>query len=366
MANSSAVGGAFLFYNVEYNKLKQSKKNPRLALARSILGLAQCDFDTVGSISPVIDAEIVAMNYTILTRLGFRGNFSVRINDRRLLNAMVKSLGVKGQEQVLAVFRGWDKLEKADRQSVREELKEVGIEKNLIQKFDSVTEKLLSLAGQKADTVLSGIGKVLPTKEVGDAIANIEQIVGFIASMAIPEEAYRIWPLLARGLDYYTGPIFETVVETAGIGSVTGGGRFDNLIAQMGGPDMPASGSSFGLERVMGVMEQLGLKPKSSQATVVFVTLFDLRNRELCKASFEVATALRLKDYPVEVYTGEVEKLSRQLEIADKKNIPFAVILGPDELRQNSVAIKDLRQGKGSKQVTVSVNQVVSQIETMF
>ena len=355
----------------------------------------QCDFDTVGSISPVIDAEIVAMNYTVLTRLGFKGNFIVKVNDRRLLNSLANALGFINPDETMALFRAWDKQEKFTLDQIRSEfaydLAKINLrrrrEEGEDKEFDhavSLARKRLSVAFEPATALLSevpddtakglrAISKYFAkSPDVLNALGELGRLLDYIAAMGVPTKYYQFWPLLARGLDYYTGPIFETIVESSGIGSITGGGRFDNLIAQMGGPDMAASGSSFGLERVMEVMEQLSLKPKSTQPTQVFITLFDLNDPKLCQASFELAGRLRLAGLNVEVYTGEGQKLAKQLDIANRKCIPLVTILGTNELNDKMVTIKDLRRqktGKGmstSNQILVPLSKAVEQVHALL
>ncbi len=348
-----AIGPVFRHESVQAGRLRQ---------------FTQCDFDTVGSKSSVIDAEIVAMNYSVLTKLGFKNNFIIRINDRRLLNAMASSMGFSDQKSVLSLFRGWDKLEKIDRKTVEDELAADEISPELVERFREVTDVLLGISGSSADKVSAGIRKAFNSDEVEKALNELERIVGFVSAMGVPENNFRLWPLLARGLDYYTGPIFETVVETAGIGSITGGGRFDNLIQQMGGPDMPASGSSFGLERLMSVMEQVGLKPTSSQTTQVFITLFDQKDMTLCQKSFETAAILRDAGIAVEVFTGEGGKFGKQLDIANRKSIPLVLIVGPDESKAGTVAIKDLRSTKRivGGQISVPLKEIAKQINLLL
>ncbi len=338
----------------------------------------QCDFDTVGSSSPIIDAEIVAMNYNVLRDLGFNGGYAVMINDRRLLNAMVKRMNVTDEQEILAIFRAWDKLEKVTPQQafdglvdefVKMEQKRIGREfekgeeivaarvatSRLNTIYAAPTEMLYSLKGLPADSVLSQIVKSFPSFEVSEAVKNLSSIVSYITAMGVPDDFYKVDPLLARGLDYYTGPIFETYVTVKGIGSITGGGRFDQLIEKMGGPTLAASGSSFGLERVIGVMAELGLRPDSSQTTQVFMPVFDLSNLTLMEAVFKTAHNLRLTGVNVEVYTGDTRQMRKQLDVANRKGIPLAVIIGSDELNKGEATLKNMTSGS---QESVLLNQV--------
>ena len=301
----------------------------------------QCDFDTAGTDSPVVDAEIVAMFSAVLNRLGFPSVWEIQINDRRLLNAMVQPIGCK-PNQAIEIFRAWDKLDKASLAQITGELLDKGIDGDQVVRFESLTKCLLDLP---ADQVLDGVEAIFGDI-VKDPIAQLRELKSFILAMGVDSKSFRFVPTLARGLDYYTGPIFEVVVNQKGIGSIAGGGRYDNLVAALGGPELPASGASFGLERLMSVMEDLGLKPESTQTTDVFVTLWDITNPELTKASFGIANNLRLDGYRVEVYTGDArKKLAKQLDICRRKLIPKVIIIGPDEMRQGVVTIKDMTTG---------------------
>lgn len=316
----------------------------------------QCDFDTAGTGSPVVDAEIAAMFSAVLNRLGFPSVWEIQINDRRLLNAMVQPIDCK-PNQAIEIFRAWDKLEKASLADITKELFDKGFDGDQVTRFENITRRLLDLPTDKA---LDGM-KAIFGAVVNDSIAQLRELNSFILAMGVDSKSFRFVPTLARGLDYYTGPIFEVVVNQKGIGSIAGGGRYDNLVAALGGPELPASGASFGLERLMSVMEDLGLKPESTQTTDVFVTLWDITNPELTRASFEVANNLRLDGYRVEVYTGDAgKKLAKQLDICRRKLIPKVIIIGPDEMRQGVVIIKDMTTGG---QQIVNRSEVSSYLE---
>ena len=254
---------------------------------------------------------------------------------------MVQPIGCK-PNQAIEIFRAWDKLDKASLAQITGELLDKGIDGDQVVRFESLTKCLLDLP---ADQVLDGVEAIFGDI-VKDPIAQLRELKSFILAMGVDSKSFRFVPTLARGLDYYTGPIFEVVVNQKGIGSIAGGGRYDNLVAALGGPELPASGASFGLERLMSVMEDLGLKPESTQTTDVFVTLWDITNPELTKASFGIANNLRLDGYRVEVYTGDArKKLAKQLDICRRKLIPKVIIIGPDEMRQGVVTIKDMTTG---------------------
>ncbi len=326
----------------------------------------QCDFDTVGSRNPGVDAEIVAINYAVLTALGFTNQFVIQINDRKLLNAMVREMGFTTPEQASIIMTAWDKLDKVSPQEVFDaylsrQIERLGLTlEELREKYIETTEFLFSLQGKNTDEVLQALSNRFTSADAKDAISDLKNLLQMIDSMEIPKQSYRINPLLARGLSYYTGPIFETIITEGGIGSITGGGRFDNLIEAMGGPDIPASGSSFGLERLLVVMEELGLKKEIKPKTHVFVTVFDAQNEEIVLTNFKVAAELRKAGISTEIYSGDPMKLGKQLAIASDKRIPFVIIVGPDELAKSEVKIRDLQSGE---ETLVSVSEVASAIK---
>jgi histidyl-tRNA synthetase len=316
----------------------------------------QSDFDTVGSSSLLVDAEIPAINYTVLTRLGFpSGSFQIQVNDRRLLNALA-GIAKANPVETIEIFRAWDKLEKVGRQAVREELTSKGVSKTVIERFERLTDVLLSLSQISNTRAFDELQNRLPDDALDAALKDVADLFSYVSAMGVPEWAYRFNPLLARGLDYYTGPIFETFAGD--LGSITGGGRFDKLVAAMGGPDLPASGSSFGLERVLGVMENLGLKPSVLESADVFVTIFNAADAQLVQASFKAASQARLTGKRVEVYTGDQIKLGKQLDIAFRKSIPIVLIIGPDELRAGTVSVKLMNAEKGKNQMTVPMREL--------
>lgn len=313
----------------------------------------QCDFDTVGSNSLIVDAEIMAINYQILTRLGFpKDSFILQYNDRRLLNVMTNAIGCN-ETNAVEILRAWDKLEKVGLQATVAELKEKGVSLAVIANYQALTSELLN-SNDKFEYLRSILGS-----DGTDALTYVTNLYYYALSLGVPEQNIAFNPLLARGLDYYTGPIFETVIETSGIGSISGGGRFDNLIEVMGGPDLPASGSSFGLERVISVMDQLGIQFPVQKSAPVFVTIFDQTNLEIVQYSFQVASKLRLDGIATEVYTGNNSKLGKQIEIGSKKESKIVIILGDNELSKREVTFKVLSTGK---QYTVPFNELSQKI----
>lgn len=154
-------------------------------------------------------------------------------------------------------------------------------------------------------------------------------------------------PRLARGLDYYTGPVFESSVDQPKIGSIAGGGRYDKLLKILGGPNLPATGTTIGLDRVADVIEELGLWPDISKTlTKILVSIF---SKKLLVQSIKVASSLREKGINTELYPNEEAKLEKQLKYADKKNIPYVVIIGPEEAKNDTLILKNMTTGEQEK-----------------
>lgn len=284
----------------------------------------QCDIDTFGSKSPMADAEILAVTYSCLKALGFN-KFVIRINSRQVLFDILDKAGISDKEKQLSALRIIDKLDKISEDEVKKELVEKG--------FEPTT----------ADQFLESIKKAKPDD-------NLKELMGYLKLLGVGEEFYRFDPTLVRGLDYYTGVIFETKVEEPKIGSITGGGRYDNLVESLGGPDMPATGSSFGLDRICDCIKELNLWPDLKPTeTKVLVSVF---SPDLLEISIKTTKILRDQEINAELYLNYEAKLDKQLQYADQKGIPYVVIIGPDEVKKNSVVVKNLKT-REQKEVTL-------------
>ena len=294
----------------------------------------QCDADTVGSESMLADAENVNLIYQALTRLGFT-QFEVNINDRKLITGIGQFAGVPA-EQLGGLYRSIDKLDKIGLDGVRAELAENQIP-------EPVIEKLLTLLEVKGDaeTILNALREQLGGFETArEGISELEELIGYLTTLDVPEEFYKINVAMVRGLEYYTGPIYETVVEEPKIGSITGGGRYDELIGSFSKQGHPATGTSFGIERIIDVMEEFDMFPSTVGKTVteVLVTVFDA---DLASESLKVATLLRQSGIRTEVYSRPT-RIGTQMKYADTKGIPYAVILGSEEVEAGTVVVRNL------------------------
>ena len=311
----------------------------------------QCDADTVGSDSMLADAENVNLIYQVLSRLGFK-QFEININDRKLITGIGQYAGVPS-EQLGGLYRSIDKLDKIGLDGVTAELRENEIP-------DDVIEKLITLLQVEGDaaTVLNEMKQQLgDLNTVCEGIADLEELIHYLTTLGVPEECYRVNVAMVRGLEYYTGPIYETVVEKPKIGSITGGGRYDELIGSFSKQSYPATGTSFGIERIIDVMEEFDMFPSTVGKTVtqVLMTVFD---DDLMEESLKLATMLRQGGIRTEVYFRP-GKISTQMKYADTKGIPYAVILGSDELTSGTAAVRDLAT---REQENVPLDKIVEHI----
>lgn len=310
----------------------------------------QCDIDIVGSTSMLADAEIISALYNVLIALKFK-KFTIRINSRKILSGITEISGASLEKEA-EVARSIDKFDKIGLKGVREELITRGIKSCGADKILQV----LGIEGSNKDR-LRKLTDLLKTSKTGLAgIKEIEDLLNYLKMLEVPEQQILFDLYLARGLDYYTGPIYETVVDEPRIGSITGGGRYDNLIGLFSGQNQPATGSSIGLERIITVMDELKMFPEDLKTSVeVLITVFDA---SCLPYSIKIANLLRQENINCDLYSGE-SKLRGQFGLANDRNIPIAVVAGPDEIKINNVNIKNMRTGK---QVNVPLENMVNEI----
>lgn len=296
----------------------------------------QCDADIVGVDSVVADAEILTMVNEILTQLDI-GKFVIRVNHRKILSGITEFVGLSADKEV-DLCRAIDKLDKIGLDGVKKELGENGFTDTIIDKIFEV----LSVKGNPLE-LLTNLKELLKSSEKGmQGIEEMSNILEYLKIFEVPDENIKLDLNLARGLDYYTGAIYESSsLELPHIGSLTGGGRYDKLIGSIGGKDVPAVGSTIGLDRIATVINQLGKTDGRDSLTEVLVTVF---NEDMLKESLNITSVLRQSNIKAEV-VYEFTKLKKQFSYADKKKIPFAVVIGPDEAEQKKATVKNLSEG---------------------
>jgi histidyl-tRNA synthetase len=215
---------------------------------------------------------------------------------------------------------------------------------------------MVLLEGSPGD-VLEELSEWLAGDErAGEALANLRDVTHYLRELGVAEGSYSIAPRLARGLSYYTGVVFEAVLESPPMGSLLGGGRYDELIGAFAGRSLATVGASFGIERLHDVMTELGMGPGTRTVSDVFVTLFDA---EHAADSLRLARELRLAGFNVETALDPTEKLGKQLKYADRRGFPFALVVGPDEHARGEVVVRDLRSGEQHSVARAAVASVI-------
>jgi histidyl-tRNA synthetase len=293
----------------------------------------QCDADIVGSNSLLNEAELASMYAAVFKKLGIE--VEIRVNSRKILAALAEACG--GSGKMMDITIAIDKLDKMGMEKVKEELAEKGL---LPEQIDTI-EKYLQIGGDQSEK-LTSLKSLVGQSETGQkGIAEIEFLLGFLPA-SINQQLLPDFTL-ARGLNYYTGIIFEVKAKGVRIGSIGGGGRYDDLTGLFGVPNVPGVGISFGVDRIYDVMEELNLFPAEvhSGTDVLFFNLGESESR----IAFMLMQELREKNVAAEIY-HENAKFDKQFKYAQKKGIKYAVILGSKEMQEGSCIIKDLEKGQ--------------------
>lgn len=292
----------------------------------------QCDADVVGSSSLINEVELCGIYHRSFVQLGLH-NYELKINNRKILAALAEIAG--GAEKMMDITIAIDKLDKIGIEKVKEELENRGLSKIDI---DTI-EKYLAIDGSNENKIIA-IEKLFSDSETGKT--GIEELKYVIANAGDINLSVDL--TLARGLNYYTGIIFEAKAPAeVKMGSIGGGGRYDNLTGLFGVPNIAGVGVSFGIDRIYDVMEELNLFPESI-ATTTKAIFFNLGDSE-AGIALQLMNTLRDKKIACELYPEKV-KIDKQFKYADKKNIPFAIIIGSKEMENKTCMVKDLKKGE--------------------
>lgn len=294
----------------------------------------QCDADVVGSNSLLNEVELALIYHTVFTRLRLTG-FELRVNHRKILAALAAICG--GTDKMTDITIAIDKLDKIGLDKVKDELAQRGLTNEQL----STIEKYLSVTGSNKE-ILEGLESLIGNTETGKK--GIEELQFLFTQLSTHNVDLIIDPTLARGLNYYTGTIFEAKAPpSVKIGSIGGGGRYDDLTGLFGVPNIPGVGISFGVDRIYDVMEELQLFPPDVHIGTQ-VLFFNLGEKE-SRYSFALMQQLRDKGIRCELY-HENSKFDKQFKYAEKKNIPYAIINGEAEMMENKCKIKRLATGE--------------------
>ena len=320
----------------------------------------QCDADTVGTASMAADAEICAMLTDTLEEVGIpRGDYIIRVNNRKVLNGVLETMGLSDEAQRADVLRTIDKFDKVGADGVRELLGKgrldasgayidgVGLSSD---QADPVIAFLTSKSDDVAET-FSNLRAAVGASDIGiQGIAELEQIADLLAAQGYGPDRIVIDPSVVRGLGYYTGPVYEAeltfdILDEKGrkrqFGSVAGGGRYDDLVKRFTGQEVPATGVSIGVDRLLAALHAKGRLSAETDGPVV-VTVMD---RERMADYQAMVAELRQAGIRAEVYLGNPKNFGNQLKYADKRNSPIAIIEGGDEKDKGIIQIKDLILG---------------------
>ena len=292
----------------------------------------QCDADVVGSNALLNEIELAAIYAEVFGKLGI--SVTIKINNRKILAALAEICG--GADKMVDITIAIDKLDKIGLEKVKEELSQRGLSADQI----SIIEKYLSISGDNA-TKLAQIKELIGNNETGKK--GIEELEYIATQLTTDDSRLTLDFTLARGLNYYTGTIFEVAANNVQMGSIGGGGRYDDLTGLFGVPNIPGVGISFGVDRIYDVMEELKLFPETLQVSTQ-VLFFNLGEAE-SRAAFMLVQQLRGNNIRCELYP-DTAKFDKQFKYAEKKNIPYTVIIGSKELTDNTCTIKKLATGE--------------------
>jgi len=305
----------------------------------------QCDADVVGSHSLLNEVELASIYHEVFTKLGLTG-YELRINSRKVLAALAETCG--GADKMTDITVAIDKLDKIGIDKVKEELTSRGLSNDQV----TIIEKYLNISGTNEE-ILSSLAALIGHSADGEK--GISELNYLNSQLAAHSSQLKIDPTLARGLNYYTGIIFEAKAPAAvKMGSIGGGGRYDDLTGLFGVPNIPGVGISFGVDRIYDVLEELQLFPAEVHVGTQ-VLFFNLGETESKKA-FELLQQLRQKGIRGELF-HEQAKFDKQFKYAEKKNIPFIVVLGEKELASSTCNLKELATGK---QQTISFTDLLT------
>ncbi len=299
----------------------------------------QCDADVVGTDSLLCEAEIIAMINEVFHQLGI-DDYSILINHRQILKAMSEAIGTPGQESALAV--SLDKISKIGWEQVAEDLQSKGFDPTATDLLEPMTQWQCSVEQwpELQQTMQQQLGDSSAAKK---GLDDLDETFAMLSDMGYQNPHIRIDATLARGLSYYTGTIFEVVVNNVQIGSVSGGGRYDDLTGVFGMPGISGVGISFGVDRLYDVMEELKLFPEEQ---LQFTKVLIIPMGSECKpVGLQLLSKLRGLQIATELYPDQV-KFKKSMGYANKKGIPLVVLIGSDELASGSFTLKNMSSGK--------------------
>ena len=338
---------AFPFRRYQIGKVYRGEK-PQKGRYREFY---QCDIDIIGDekLDIIFDAEMPSVIYSTFNMLGF-SDFTIHINNRKILNGLFEELNLK--EKVTNILRIIDKIEKIGEEAVKVELKKIDIKEEKIEKIID----FINIDGSNNEKLEKLINLNINNETFLSGIKEIKEVMEYTKIFGVPEENLEFDLTIARGLDYYTGTVYETFLNKyKELGSICSGGRYDNLAQNYTEKTFPGVGISIGLSRLFYQLNEVNLikEEKKSIAKVLVVSM----DEKLDKA-IEVATALRNKNIPTEVYIQN-KKIKSKFKYADKLKIPYVAVIGEEELKNNTVTLKNMETGE---QEELKIEEVIKKL----
>lgn len=299
----------------------------------------QFDADIVGASDVAADAEIISLMYETLTALGFE-KFLIRVNNRKVLNAL-REFADFPKEKTEKVLRIMDKLDKDGWEGVATELASdsgAGLKENSIKSI----KKFLELKGKNKEILKKAVALFENSKAAEEGVTELEELAKNIEALGVPEKNWAIDFSVARGLGYYTGPVFEAILtDYPELGSIFAGGRYDDLVSRFGSADIPATGASVGVDRLFVALKKFNLFPDIKSPAQILVLNFDENSEEICE---KLASELRRGGISTEIYLGQEKNLKGQLNYAVKQSYPVVLIIGEEERKRKIVQIKNMKE----------------------
>ena len=296
----------------------------------------QCDIDVIGSDSPIIDAEFPAVINEIFSQFNF-GEFTIRLNDRRVLNGFFESIGLaEASNDILRII---DKMEKISREELVSELQKTGLTGAQIDSILNFTQ----IAGSN-DEIIAKLRELTPASEqLQEGISKLEVLITALRIMEVPESRLRIDLKIARGLDYYTGTVYETILnDYPEVGSVCSGGRYDDLASHYTNTSLPGVGISIGLSRLFYKLREAGVIVPTSQSPAKVVVM-PMGHKQITQSVVAAAT-LRKSDIATMLYT-EQNSLKKKFRYADRMGFDYVILIGEKEAQTGNVTIKNMKTG---------------------
>ncbi|MFM8913367.1 MAG: histidine--tRNA ligase [Flammeovirgaceae bacterium] len=310
----------------------------------------QCDADVVGTDSLLCEADIVLMITEVFSQLNIQ-DYTVKINHRGILSGLAEICGAKENETSL--FVAIDKLDKIGEEKVKEELRTRGFQEESL-------NTLFHILNYKGDThqKIEFLRSKFSSSESGmKGLSDFQQVLALLNGYRYNTQHLEFDVSLARGLSYYTGCIFEVKINNVAIGSVSGGGRYDNLTGSFGMEGVSGIGISFGVDRLYDAMEELKLFPSEAMvSSAVMIAHFD---SETMRYGLQVAAQLRAKGIATELYP-DISKIKKQMEYANKKLIPYVIVIGADEMKDGLLTLKRMQSGEQAKK---GIDDIITELE---